>query len=423
MWDCPAKPIISRLLSSHYDQRNTFAESFLRIGARGAILFSMLKSRWAFINMIKFLFQIILSVFCAFIISTTPKSAIAGKLTKSKIGGCDYEFSGPVANGDASQLEPIAYNYDPVVLCFNSKGGNLRAGLQLFEAIWDGNINTKVMEGSECSSACAIAFLAGGDTQGTDVTRQVARAIEPGARLRFHSPRLLTAGLREVAKTDSFRIPAYEAAIQTSAELFALSQRTEKGVGTISNYVLWKILGTPYSNWYQVETVADAVLAGIDLIIPLTLSVKNGSQIINICDNFHASNPWKNLASGLHGSAKEQYASSAGLKLRDGPSSWPRFIRKENDGTIVLHGASYESGSKYGWVNCIVHIDPPVTEDSINHYGDPIFTSHRDTRIKAGLFFSSSEEIQQDDGDIMEEVPIWFALSPELKISDIDVAK
>lgn len=356
-------------------------------------------------------------------VAILPQTAKAAELVPSNLLGCDYEFRGEIQSGDASMLREIGHFYDPVVVCLEGEGGNLREGLRVFDAIWDGNINTKVLSGKVCSSACAIAFLAGGDTQGTNVTRQIARGIQPGATLRFHSPRLIPLG--GAIQSDLFRIPAYETAIQTAAELFALSRRSERGVRTITDFVLWRILDTAYEEWYSIETVGDAVLAGLDILIPLDVQIVSDAQIINICDNLHASKPWRDIPISMKSSAAEYYDQVAGQKYREDAIKWPRVLQKKVEklgraSTLLIHGATYYSGSKYGEVYCIVEIDPLVPGVEPNSYGDPAYTEHRETRVRAGLgFFDAFDGFPASEVQL-NDVPIWFTFSPDQRIAEIE---
>jgi hypothetical protein len=70
-------------------------------------------------------------------------------------------------------LEPFAAlvkSYNPVVIGFNSPGGNVAKAMELGRMIRSLGLNTFQARGPECASACALAFLGG-----------VQRYAEPGA--------------------------------------------------------------------------------------------------------------------------------------------------------------------------------------------------------------------------------------------------
>ncbi len=146
----------------------------------------------------------------------------AGELEQPNNQLCQFAFKGPIVAGDLDKLDVVGPSYFPVNLCLDSNGGDLEEGLRIFKYIWDVNIDTIVLPEARCESACAIAFMGGSNVQGTDSTRQIERAIFPGARLGFHSPSLkLPPG--QVQRTEVVD-EAYLGALRIATRLFDLSQ-------------------------------------------------------------------------------------------------------------------------------------------------------------------------------------------------------
>lgn len=87
----------------------------------------------------------------------------AGTLTK--ISNFIVSYEGGVEAGDSKKL--IAYmeaNPSTTSMRMNSPGGNTMEGYRLGYAIKYYKINTVVMDGQSCISACATAFMAGKNT-------------------------------------------------------------------------------------------------------------------------------------------------------------------------------------------------------------------------------------------------------------------
>jgi hypothetical protein len=71
---------------------------------------------------------------------------------------------------DLSRFLAVVGTHRPLVVVFNSPGGNVSKAIELGRLIRAERLNTIQLRGSECSSACALAFLGG-----------VQRAAQPGS--------------------------------------------------------------------------------------------------------------------------------------------------------------------------------------------------------------------------------------------------
>ena len=228
-------------------------------------------------------FYITLSMASAFL-QILPTAMLAGFIREAPDKPqCDYFYFGDVKAGDAGKIKdailPTASGTD---LCLNSPGGNFEEGVKMFHTIWNlDSVRTRVVKGDICMSACAIAFMGGSMLEGTGVIRFRKSFVEPGSQLGFHSPILeLPEGLQYSSEVVEF---GYELALEDSARMFQLTQINEHGVEGMSPYLFARILETPPSDMFMINTIGRASLAKIPLAqIPIHELTWNG--IRNVCD-------------------------------------------------------------------------------------------------------------------------------------------
>lgn len=208
--------------------------------------------------MIKGLLAIVLMTFLHF------SSAVAGDLRATpEVPGCDYLFSGTVKNGDADQIQNmIRPAAEGVTLCLDSPGGSYVEGIRMFYRIWyKDSIETRVLNGHSCMSACALAFQGGSRVIGTGLIRSKYASIEPGARLGFHAPTLaLPEGNQYAPATVK---SAYDMAIWGASQLFLMSRKEEHGARGMSDFLFARTLATPPHAMYEIDTIGKASLAEV----------------------------------------------------------------------------------------------------------------------------------------------------------------
>ncbi|MCP4308477.1 MAG: hypothetical protein GY788_27090 [bacterium] len=76
-----------------------------------------------------------------------------------------------------SALLTVDDDYGPLVVFMNSPGGDLKAGIDIGNAIWTNELKTVVLKDSICASVCALAWLSGRP-----------RYMALGAGIGFHAP-------------------------------------------------------------------------------------------------------------------------------------------------------------------------------------------------------------------------------------------
>lgn len=201
---------------------------------------------------------------------------------------CDYRLDGRIAQGDAAQVAAIPGTHDGLTLCLSSPGGSLAEGRRIFDAIWAGNIHTRVLGGGTCESACALAFLGGSINTGTANIRFQSRVIEPGTRLGFHAPSLGLTGDR--AYPAELVNKAFETALNSAEDIFAINLHEEHSVVAMNDFLYQRIITTRPESMYYIATVGDAVVANIDLAgVELPVTPKLGN-LVAMCDNYWAAN-------------------------------------------------------------------------------------------------------------------------------------
>lgn len=142
----------------------------------------------------------VIALVCWAVGHIAPATAATIEVTPSGENGAGgttiVYLSGTILPGDYDKLKALTDPYrpdpapstdSPVLLILNSGGGDFFEGVKIAEMVWHRGFSTLVEGSGDCISACAFIFLAGNYTQYMG-DRMISRAIEPGARLGFHSP-------------------------------------------------------------------------------------------------------------------------------------------------------------------------------------------------------------------------------------------
>ena len=98
-----------------------------------------------------------------FLIGLTSPHAFAAEVNKvaGKNGDSDLILiKGEIIRGDEKAFKDIALNTESAIVIFNSPGGLLRPALEIGKTIRIKGFSTAVLD-SDCTSSCAIAWLAG----------------------------------------------------------------------------------------------------------------------------------------------------------------------------------------------------------------------------------------------------------------------
>ncbi len=202
-------------------------------------------------------------------------------------GYCNLVLNGPIEDGDADrlraaleQIPPKQHDENNRVLCMNSPGGNLEAGLALGTVISEAYLGTYVHSEHECLSACAVAFMHGRIAFWEFRTSH--RVMEPGARIGFHAPSLPLPD-QNIPYPSEVVGAAYQAAVRNIAALSraAMPPTMFDAEPILRQSLLTELLETPPDGMRYVETLHDAFLWGIavnqdQVAIPADFDVMQG---------------------------------------------------------------------------------------------------------------------------------------------------
>jgi hypothetical protein len=139
--------------------------------------------------------------------------ASAAEIAVGVLGGVQIiSVSGTLDAGDDKKFVAAALPLDDALVVLSGPGGNLHAGIQIGRAIRLKNFDTLVPGGSECASACALAWLAGS-----------RRGLPDAAQVGFHSASKLNSnGTLETVGPANALVGAYlnQLGLSTSAIVY-----------------------------------------------------------------------------------------------------------------------------------------------------------------------------------------------------------
>jgi hypothetical protein len=229
-------------------------------------------------------FQKVIAAVLLFLTPITPAKSATIERYSDPVMGCTMLLSGEIVPGDAERLSALywesqgtntVYPTGAPRLCLNSPGGNFLEGVRLARAIQNLNLfGTAIADGHICESACAIAFMAGGYTEGGyDI---VAPILHPRGRLGFHSPGL-EIPIGQYSEEEVSR--AYRIALQAISEIVQLRAENYISAGgyRFPENLLFNMIATPPDAMYYVDTVGKAIDYGID-IFPSALNASDPAQ-------------------------------------------------------------------------------------------------------------------------------------------------
>lgn len=176
---------------------------------------------------------------------------------------CKIHAEGPIGHGDGERLQavlettPLALEEEPV-LCLDSLGGNLAAGIRLAEVVYDAGWTTYIAAGAECLSACAYVFMAG-QLQHAEQRAIYRRILHPEGRLAFHRPVLPDGvGNVPVSSFETVQEP-YDAAIENVLDIVALANRRPNGEAfPMMRSDLLQQVFSQEDGWLEIDTVDEA---------------------------------------------------------------------------------------------------------------------------------------------------------------------
>lgn len=209
-------------------------------------------------------------------------------------GGCEYELTGELTDGDAAKLRVLAAPHNGEferALCLNSSGGSFSEALKIAEFIMvdEPYIRTVVGPGHECYSACALVFLAGARRNTSE--RVPDRWLHVTAKLGFHAPYIEPSQFRQRQMSGEDLAAAYDAAMQSSQRLLALLgrqtyQRYRASPDPwVSPGLIQRFLKKSRNEFYVIDTVGKASAFNIALYGTNPPNVFSAGDLENACEN------------------------------------------------------------------------------------------------------------------------------------------
>lgn len=256
---------------------------------------------------------------------TVDTETLASKYSISKRGhlNCALELHGPIENGDADRFreyihslaasnpfnleyfesagyanpekfvdlsseygfefflrdgELVLLNQSELSICLNSSGGNFYEALEIYDILVELGLGTVVGPNDTCLSACSIIFLGGRSeyftTMGGNRIFDTDRTMYASATLGFHAPSLF---IPESAQQNlevplSAVVRSYDDAVRLNSELILRLNENELPI-------LKKILSTPASEMYYVDTVEKTLSLDVEIA---AIRVPNRIQEVHI---------------------------------------------------------------------------------------------------------------------------------------------
>jgi len=199
-------------------------------------------------------------------------------------GRCTHLMTGAIEPGDAHRFEAMLDQLPPqdhddlnFVICMNSGGGNLTEALKIGEMIHRSFFGTFIDEGSECLSACAVAFMHGRIAYWESFVD--FRMLHPGGTLGFHAPSLnlgANADLVPATLVDA----AFSAAMQNVSALTDSAARNVQSSArpVIPLGLLSDMLATPSEEMIYADTLHRTFRWQVT-VFPVGLSAPEGFDL------------------------------------------------------------------------------------------------------------------------------------------------
>lgn len=229
-------------------------------------------------EMYRMLAAIILTVGLYFPETLSAEPALERIKTNSM--GCNYLLEGEIKKGQTEEVSQYLsqFRFVSPVICLDSPGGSLLEGITLAKLFRAKGIPTRVMAGTSCMSACAVAFMGGTQLGEGDGFSSPNRAIHAEGRLGFHAPSLKVSdgsyGKKIVDK-------AYRIAVQSVAEVLSAAAEIEMPLDAVET-----MLRTAPETFYDISTVGRSMEWNVDVYGLPTSAKINEPMWLTACLNF-----------------------------------------------------------------------------------------------------------------------------------------
>ena len=137
-------------------------------------------------------------VLCALLSANAAQAASISVDSRGADKPALVSIQGTLVLNDDEEFRAKTSSLSQAIVSFESNGGNLLAGIRIGTLIRKRNFATFVPTGSQCASACALAWLGGS-----------VRQMGDGARIGFHSASRTYGGLRVESAVGNALVGAY----------------------------------------------------------------------------------------------------------------------------------------------------------------------------------------------------------------------
>lgn len=195
---------------------------------------------------------------------------------------CDVSLEGQIRPGDAAKMERLleaVHDRPNRTACLASTGGAYNEGVELAELFRRYALTTRILPGSRCFSACAIAFMGGTWDSESGEGFFSHRLISPRSLLGFHAPylRIGQADFNQESVQTSYR-----QATRTIGRLLETSLRIDLDLKLVQ-----EMLYMGPEELYMIDTVAKLGVYGIGLHGYAELPEFDGAAF-HTCWNYYA---------------------------------------------------------------------------------------------------------------------------------------
>jgi len=208
------------------------------------------------------------------------QSSQGADIRKSNDPRCSFTLSGDIVKGDAKKIGGLSSKLGDT-LCLDSQGGSFIEGLDIAYSLSFSGIYTALLPGAECYSACAFAFMGGGEMEETAFFPH--RKMSTKARLGFHAPYILP---KDNVYTPENVKEAY------SLGLDAVSRMMELGNGAIPSDIIIRLLRSGPSELFLIDNPALAKSLHIT-ISDAPRATWDEQAACNACGNEYSDGPVK----------------------------------------------------------------------------------------------------------------------------------
>jgi hypothetical protein len=215
-----------------------------------------------YVHSLVFLMCLSCALFCK--VEAAEMQVFSPRYSGGELQSGTIKVTGAIEQGDLNRLkalvnpnagESYGYNDASPTLQLDSLGGSFREALAVGEYIRRMGISTRVAEGDECYSACAIIFMYG--TVSLDGEEFPRRLLDPAGRLGFHAPYL------ELPSSESTTSEMVEQSYRIA--LLSVADLVEGAGDFFPQELLFRMLRVPPDQILEARTYGDLAAWNIKL--------------------------------------------------------------------------------------------------------------------------------------------------------------